>query len=288
MWHVSKLLTQKWPNLQTLQTTLCGWVQDFLHWDLFLLLTHCIPLSEYSLIRELKRSHLVRGAAIAQWIHLHLPFCRPRFKSQAHHLCFFSFLFKFVLYLYLHCVKNENKQKEAGYGPVIKKSHLEKLFLLVELRDEVVEAGDFVIEWPDGVISARLFRFGLCDLLLKIGRVLLHPEHRHFKRKKASVTRWLDYFSIFGHLQQWQFAQKQKIITKAGSKFCKMIIKPSKSCRRLTFLAKVSPNLVTVIKARIWIKVDKIMEFFTNHVLYVVTSPIHSLSSVIIVSMHVA
>ena len=27
------------------------------------------------------------------------------------------FLVKFVLYLSLHCEKNENKQKEAGFGP---------------------------------------------------------------------------------------------------------------------------------------------------------------------------
>ena len=31
------------------------------------------------------------GAAIAQWIRLHLPSCRPGFESQAHHLCFFQF-----------------------------------------------------------------------------------------------------------------------------------------------------------------------------------------------------
>ena len=29
------------------------------------------------------------GAAIAQWIHLQLPSCRPRFESQAHHLHFY-------------------------------------------------------------------------------------------------------------------------------------------------------------------------------------------------------
>ena len=28
------------------------------------------------------------GAAIAQWINLTLPSCRPGFESQAHHLCF--------------------------------------------------------------------------------------------------------------------------------------------------------------------------------------------------------
>ena len=29
------------------------------------------------------------GTTIAQWIHLRLPTCRPQFKYQAHHLCFY-------------------------------------------------------------------------------------------------------------------------------------------------------------------------------------------------------
>ena len=33
----------------------------------------------------------VGGAAIAQWIRLRQPSCRPRFESQAHHLCFFIY-----------------------------------------------------------------------------------------------------------------------------------------------------------------------------------------------------
>ena len=34
------------------------------------------------------------GAAIAQWIRLRLPSCRPGFESQAHHLCFHQFIKK--------------------------------------------------------------------------------------------------------------------------------------------------------------------------------------------------
>ena len=47
------------------------------------------------------------GAAIAQWISLHLPPCCPGFESQARQIRFFI----------LHFEKNENKQKEAGLGP---------------------------------------------------------------------------------------------------------------------------------------------------------------------------
>ena len=41
----------------------------------------------------------LKGVApyVAQWIRLRLPSCRPRFESQAHHLCFFQFKFEFKL-----------------------------------------------------------------------------------------------------------------------------------------------------------------------------------------------
>ena len=53
------------------------------------------------------------GAAIAQWICVRLPYCHPRFESQAHHL---HFLYSnFVLYC--HCVEKRTKIKEeAGFG----------------------------------------------------------------------------------------------------------------------------------------------------------------------------
>ena len=59
---------------------------------------------------------LRRGAAIAQWIHLRLPSWSPGFKSKAHNLSF-----KCLLY-YLSCEKKENKQKEAGFWPIFKKT----------------------------------------------------------------------------------------------------------------------------------------------------------------------
>ena len=40
----------------------------------------------------------------------------------------------------------------------------------------------------------------------------------------SSVTRWLNYFSIFGHLKQRKIAQKNKIFTKVGSQFCQILI----------------------------------------------------------------
>ena len=49
-----------------------------------------------------------KGAAIAQWIRLGIPSCRPWFESPAHH----PFIVQFRLYL--SCEANKNKQKEAG------------------------------------------------------------------------------------------------------------------------------------------------------------------------------
>ena len=37
------------------------------------------------------------GAAIAQWIRLHLPSCCPGFWAQAHQICFYQFKFKLCL-----------------------------------------------------------------------------------------------------------------------------------------------------------------------------------------------
>ena len=65
-----------------------------------------------------------KGAAITQWIRLCLPFCRPGFESQAHHLHFYHYS-QFVLYL--SCEKNEIKQKEAGFEPFKKRNGIVNL-----------------------------------------------------------------------------------------------------------------------------------------------------------------
>ena len=59
----------------------------------------------------------------------------------------------------------------------------------------------------------------------------------------CSVTRWRDYFSFFGYLQQFKFAQKLKN-PKLGSKFCQILNKPSifEVCQS----GEVLPNLVTL------------------------------------------
>ena len=64
-----------------------------------------------------------RGAAIAQWIRLHLPSCHPGFESQAQHLSFYQFKFELC-----HVEKDKNKQKEAGIGPFLTVSRTIILF----------------------------------------------------------------------------------------------------------------------------------------------------------------
>ena len=42
----------------------------------------------------------------------------------------------------------------------------------------------------------------------KFAKIMQLQQQRLFEQKtssEASVTRWLDYFSFFGHLQQWKF-----------------------------------------------------------------------------------
>ena len=58
--------------------------------------------------------------AIAHWTSPRLPSCVPRFDSQAQHLRFFQLIFE------LRLEKDENKQKEVGIGPYLKKSILDQ------------------------------------------------------------------------------------------------------------------------------------------------------------------
>ena len=67
-------------------------------------------------------------AAIAPWFRLRLPSCGPGFESLAHHLCFFQFVL-----LKLYQENNENKQKEAGIGPYVKKNNKQKTIETIQL-----------------------------------------------------------------------------------------------------------------------------------------------------------
>ena len=61
-----------------------------------------------------KKICFLGGAAVAQWIRLHLPSCRPGFDSQAHHLRLFN----------LNCNMLKGRkltEKVAGIGPFFRK-----------------------------------------------------------------------------------------------------------------------------------------------------------------------
>ena len=56
-------------------------------------------------------------------------------------------------------------------------------------------------------------------------------------------------FPIFGHLQQWKFAQKCHKFAKVGSLFCQIRKKPFKICQRFVKFyqsCEISPNQVTL------------------------------------------
>ena len=51
----------------------------------------------------------------------------------------------------------------------------------------------------------------------------------------SSVTRWLDYFSVFHHLQKWKFVQ----FVTLGSKVCRILT----NCQNLDKTFKILPKL---------------------------------------------
>ena len=55
-------------------------------------------------------------------------------------------------------------------------------------------------------------------------------------------------FSIFGHFQQWKFAQYNKRYFKVGSKFCRLI-KIGQILLKFCPNGEISPNLVTLFTA---------------------------------------
>ena len=55
----------------------------------------------------------------------------------------------------------------------------------------------------------------------------------------SSVTRFLDYFSTFGHLHQWKFAQKYPKFAKVGSKFYQTLENLPKILPKLQNFAKI-------------------------------------------------
>ena len=80
-------------------------------------------------------------------------------------------------------------------------------------------------------------------------RAARRTSFKGYDSHESSVTRWLDYFSIFGHLHQRKLPQNCHKYAKVGSAFCQIRNKLPKICQRLfNFCQKVetSPNLVTL------------------------------------------
>ena len=76
----------------------------------------------------LLRRRIFWGAAIAQWIRLRLPSCRPGFESQAHQQCFFKFiLFKlYICHLIWNVKRTKLNEKLPGLAHFFKKINSSK------------------------------------------------------------------------------------------------------------------------------------------------------------------
>ena len=68
-------------------------------------------VNQYLFLRTFhyRRYDFQKSAAIAQWIRLWLPSCCPSFKSQAHHLQFYQFIFELC-----HTEKTKIIKKRPG------------------------------------------------------------------------------------------------------------------------------------------------------------------------------
>ena len=79
------------------------------------------------------------------------------------------------------------------------------------------------------------------ELYIYLARSLSKTNKKyHLLLDCSSVTRWLDYFSIFGHFQQWKLAQNCHKFAKVGSAFCQIRNELSKICQS----GEILPNLV--------------------------------------------
>ena len=83
---------------------------------------HAWERTTANVVKPYRKTTYVWGAAIAQWIRLHLPYCCPGFESQAHHLRFLQFIL-FKLYIcHLGWNVKRTKIKRSQDWPVLKKS----------------------------------------------------------------------------------------------------------------------------------------------------------------------
>ena len=62
-------------------------------------------------------------------------------------------------------------------------------------------------------------------MLMTSAPSLLGKRLIYLSKEKSSVTRWLDYFSIFGRLKQLKFTQRAQIVCQSRLKICQILNK---------------------------------------------------------------
>ena len=68
-------------------------------------------------------------------------------------------------------------------------------------------------------------------------------------------TKWLAYFSTFGHLHQWKLAQWNIKFAKIGPRFSQVVNKPSKIAQDFKDFAKMAIILVTLTIALVLLRI---------------------------------
>ena len=138
------------------------------------------------------------GAAIAQWIHLQLPFCHPGFESQAHHQRFYQFIFDLC-----RVEKTKINKKSPGFAHFFKKIRKQKLL------------GQFIISLNvDGSRTKIFWNSTLGDLTTPI--VTYNKLFPISVTRLGNILHFEQLFKVFGNNC---FAQ----IVHISGNFCKVV-----------------------------------------------------------------
>ena len=150
------------------------------------------------------------------------------------------------MYFCIMCVKRtKENQKKGRERPIFKKP------------TRIIQRNKSM---KDGITRDLITYLPLCACF----KGFLCSREREGQMTVSRVTRWLDFLSKSGHLQQSKFAKSIQILTKWVKRFAKYHANSQKKYpRRFKFCksGEFSPNLVTLIESEIVIEREREREW---------------------------
>ena len=138
------------------------------------------------------KKEVSRGVAITQWIPTCLPFCHPGFESQAHHQCFYQFIFDLC--------------------------HAEKT--------KINKRNKFLVFFPPGgvgnVLARTKFAFLKCERVPN-SKFQIKNRKKRGSKQRDQMTRLFVYSWTFTAIKM---SPMHKNCAKVGSKLCQIPNKP--------------------------------------------------------------